>query len=470
MAHAVVLTNGFVYDDHWTILRNPALERSALDLLSALFTLDGALVDASRPLMVITSWLERRAFGAGNSIAGHAISLALHLGCVALVARLAFWLVRRRADALAVAAIWSVLPAHVEVIAAINYREDLLASLGVLGALDVLLRPSPVEHGWRRAACVGGALAFALAGKESAMAFVLLVPALAPWDPAWWRRRERSLTAVALVVGLYLSWRMAIPAESAPPRVGSTLAEATARVPGYLGWTAIRPFLPTTSPIYEPLDLPLVSVLALGALVLGALVLCVRHRTRPAAQAGLVLMLAPLVTSPWVGPINERADRYVYLASVGVILLVVLGIRALLARMRAGKRVGLIAGAVGVLALSLGSARAAGTWRDDTRLWTTAVEHAPRSAKAWAGLGWAHRRAGRLDESQAALDRALGLEPERPGTWVVVGGLRLVRGDIEGAQEVVRRLDGVQPRPSGLERLRRCLGAAAPAQCLGDAP
>lgn len=474
LAYGSAARFGFVYDDHWTLVHNPSLERPLGALMRSLAALDPTVPDVSRPAMVLLHWLERRAFGLGSAWGYHTVSLGLHVACTLLAWRLAFLLVRRRAVALGAAALWSALPVHAEVVAAINYREDLLATAGVLGVALLLLAPTSSSHGWGRAACASAALALGLAAKESAMVVLLLVPALAPAERSWWRRRERSLVASLAVIGAYLMWRLGSP-EDLVPRASSTLAEASWAMPGYLAWTVVRSLLPFGStPLYEPLSLPSVAVVGCALAWVAALGVASRHRGHAAGAAGLLLLLAPVATSPWVGPINARADRYVYLASLGAALLIAWSAHAGLRRVGARghsstprRWLPLLTGAA-LLAMAVASARASSTWRDDLELWTEGVRRAPTSAKAWAALGWARRRAGDHDGSERALRRSLALEPDRAATWVVLGGLELARGNRERAEEIARRLGQAEPAPVGAERLRRCLRASAPARCLGD--
>ncbi len=473
LAYAPTLSFGFVYDDHWTILHNAALDAPLGTLLTRLQAGDPTIVDVTRPVMVLSTWIERVVFGRSHAVGYHAVSVGLHLACVVAASHLARTILRRARLAPVAAAAWSVLPVHAEAVSAINYREDLFATLGVLGVLTAVLAPSPTAHGWGRATCASVALALGLGGKESAVIVAVLIPALAPWEPSWWRRRERTWTGLGAVLGAYLAWRASMPEASALPRASLPFAKAMQSLPVYLGWTSWRSWVPVGSqPLYPPLDAPLPWAVVLGVAALGGLALCLRHRTRPWARAALLLCIAPLASSPWVGPINARADRYVYLGSLGAALLAVWAADLLLDRLKAwgwatSRVAPMLAGGVLLLACA-GAASASAVWRDDVTLWTAAVDAVPHSAKAWASLGWAHRRAGDHGASQRALDRSLALDPDRADTWVVLGGLRLVRGDRRGVQEVVRRWSTSDPRPRGLERLERCLGSPTPARCIGD--
>src|SRR6185295_8564529 len=95
-----------------------------------------------------------------------------------LVFLLAFALFRSFAAALAAGLAFAVMPLHSEVVSAVNYREDLLAALGVFGAAVLCFWPAPKAQKWWPYA-TAALWFYALASKESALSAPLLVGALA---------------------------------------------------------------------------------------------------------------------------------------------------------------------------------------------------------------------------------------------------------------------------------------------------
>src|SRR5262245_36488217 len=73
-----VLGFEFVYDDHWTIIENRALDRPLSSLIASIATGHvSAIPDSTRPAMLASIWLDRRVFGA-SPIGYHAHSLLLY--------------------------------------------------------------------------------------------------------------------------------------------------------------------------------------------------------------------------------------------------------------------------------------------------------------------------------------------------------------------------------------------------------
>ena len=129
--------------------------------------------------MVLGHWVERRAFGL-SPWGYHLDSLLLYGLVCALAASVALLVTRRRDMALFAGCFFAVAPIHAEVVAAVNYREDLFAGLGTLGVLACLGTPARAAGDARtgpgavrtvaRALGVGVLLAVALGQGERARA------------------------------------------------------------------------------------------------------------------------------------------------------------------------------------------------------------------------------------------------------------------------------------------------------------
>ncbi|MEZ4338902.1 MAG: tetratricopeptide repeat protein [Sandaracinaceae bacterium] len=470
-----------VYDDHWTIVDNPTLRHPLPEILRALWSGRAqGIPDASRPAMVVTAWLDHRLFGA-SSVGTHLTSLALYLACVGALASLAFSLTRSRALAFTTALLWGVMPLHAEAVVSASYREDLLATLGVFAGLAVVLRPTATPHGWGRAATAAGCFALGLLGKESGLVLVPLLLALGPWDRAFWTRRERSLTALAAVALLYLSWRFGLAvAGDGVARAdvsGFAALNASARYVCWSVWRSATPFETQAffSDLGDASPLWWLPVLALVGAWVG-----LRSRAPAVATALAILVIGAWMTSPLIGPVNERADRYLVISTAGTALLWAMGVARVVRRLRrerAWVRPALIAGPI-ALALGIQAHLASAVWTNDERLWTHGTEAAPSSPGPWDGLAWARRQRRDLDGAERALARAEALDPDRAQTRLSRAYLLLLTGRREEAMDVLGQLEReAPPDPAGgpelrgLSRARRCAGTAsdeAMGRCLGE--
>jgi protein O-mannosyl-transferase len=445
VAHGPAVRGGFVYDDSWTILSNPVVREpgNLRALLGAGFGRD-QVPDAGRPVMLasvmVDWWLWGRA-----PLGYHLQNLLWHLGVTLLLFAGLRRLTGRVGVAAVAAALHAVHPLHVEVVAAINYREDLLATFFLLASLAALAavgrprqRTPAVALGLRGLAFVA-AMAACLS-KESAYIGVVLLALVeifrGPGRPfAALRRAWADLLLMVVPALVAFAWRWWV---FSAPAIVSTTAELPAErfdrwrtllagcrffVAGlgqYLWPAQLSPEYPP--PASGALATAL-SVAALAGLALaGGIALCIllTRRGAPAlASLGLLWALAAYLPHLGLVPLtNLRADRYFYLPGLGLALLVVvLGDRLLARPALAGVRfpgvpLPAVAAMVGVLLLASRSWRQGRIWRDDGVLFQAAVKAAPAAPRAWRGLATAALHGGRTLDALAAVDRALALSDD----------------------------------------------------------
>jgi hypothetical protein len=486
-AFARALLGQFVYDDRWTIVENRWLDRP-LSELSSLLASGAALTrrvpDATRPLMPLGHWFERRVFGLAPW-GYHLDSLLLYAACCVLALRVGWMVTRRRDVALVSACFFAVAPLHAEVVAAVNYREDLFATLGTLGALLCLCSPSPALFSGpapasprelrRRATCGAACLGLAALGKESAILFVPLVVVVAwcaPWCLEAARRRTPVLVAIGTVLGMWLVWRGSLALHGddiplAPRRPFFQLLLRTARFEVRGVGYALFPFSYLPDHWRQP-DATMAWLVPCVSLVFAVIVLGRGRQTRVPALGVALALVAPLPCCPLVRPINEYADRYFFLGVLGG------GLVWGWAAMHLARKLGKVRGewlAVAVLPLAVLAFRAAGIWRSERTLWTAAAELTPASPRAWAALSRVHRLAGERDEADATVERALALAPDYVPAQVTQIYNELAFGRLSDARahldEMTRRGHG---DGGGLGKARSCaqLDEAEAARCIAQ--
>jgi len=492
LCFARVVTLGFAYDDGWTLVSNRALSRPFAFLMHAVLwgtKATAAIADSTRPTMVASIWIERRLFGT-NPSGFHASSLVLYAACCAVAALVLLALTRRTRIAIAGGAFFAVAPIHAEPVAAVNYREDLFAGLGVMIALAWLFSPRARPERWRSVVLVAGAWLIGLLGKESAVALVPLFAGLALLrrpDRDWWVERKRSLVALGIVLAAWGAWRFSlrlrgvddVPLAAPAGLAAKLLGTARYEVQALLG--SVAPF--GWSPEYDPQgSASAVWLLPLAAAVLATGWLARRRATLPLAVGIALSLLAALPTSPLVGPANERADRFLFLSVLGGALIwgwvAERAVVALHARIAAPsswpqRLVHPVAPAALLLPLlgpmAVVSQSAVTAWRDDFTLWTVASERAPGSYRTWVGLARAQRQRGDLDAAEQSVGRALTLFPNSLSAHVTRAYNRISRGDLEGARADIQRVrDLGGPRQRGLRRAAQCveLEVAAAKKCI----
>jgi protein O-mannosyl-transferase len=145
---------------------------------------------------------------------------------------------------------------------------------------------------------------------------------------------------------------------------------------------------------------------------------------------------------------QSMADRYMYIPSLGIFLILGLG-AADLAKKYKVRETACVAAAVGVLlAFSLVTYRQIGFWKDSLTLWSHALAVTEDNFAAEDGLGGALVQQGRTDEAYAHFQRAAALVPDDPVAHADMGVYLHQHGDLPGAireYEIMLQLNSLPP-------------------------
>lgn len=483
-AFGVSLGGAFVYDDDWTLRHNAHLGDSLASLMRACWhgeARDLKIPDATRPAMIASTWIDHRLFGL-NALGYHVDSLLLAAAASVLAGLAVFGMVRRTRFALLAAGFFAAAPLHAEVVSAVNDREDLLAAIGIFGALALLFRPRTDDGagaaGVWRIAGVAAAWLLALCAKESAVVLVPLVACVLVLQPGarrrgWVQVREGSLLALLATFLVWGSWRFGLRfgGDDVPLAKGLGAVERLLRTARYESWAVGHELLPLfPSPEHARPGPASMAWLAVLAAIVAATVGLARRRQTWLPALGLALAgIAPLATSPLVGPINELADRYLFVGVLGGAIVWAWAIEQVWRR--AGSRVALVVCVVLACILVARSARSAAVWHDERSLWTEATRDAPSSSRAWAGLSRAARLEGHVDEALTHAQRAIALDPSYAPAHLTQAYNLIRAGRLDEAQVEIDFVERHAPESPGLARARGCIArpAAEAASCI-DAP
>jgi tetratricopeptide (TPR) repeat protein len=424
----------FVFDDRGIIELNPLMQ-DIRDLprlaVSPYWTLKPGGGSLYRPLTTVSLALDRQIAGGMRAWWFHLVNVLLHGLVTLLLTRLTLELLPGALAASTAGLLFAVHPVHVEAVAGVVGRADLLSAAALLAAV-LWHRRALSESGGRFVAPAWAAVFLAIMAKESgvAAAFVCAVAdAACPVAGAPARRRTALYAGYGVALAIALLLRLAVlgsigtgqpipfidnPAAAAGFPAGRlTALGAVARYAALLAWprrlSADYSFdqIPIIRTLLDPLAMAgaLIVVLVLG----GGMWL-----VRRSPVLGFALLFAAIAAAPvsnlvfFIGTL--LAERLLYLPSVGICLLI--GGVAALRRPRLPPW--LIPGAVALLAL-LGGARAAlriPDWKDDLALYRSAVTVSPSSARIRHNLGNAYLRRGALREAEAEFRAALAIYPE----------------------------------------------------------
>lgn len=375
-----------------------------------------------------------------------------------------------------VAALFALHPLHVESVAWVSARKDVLSTLFAflaLGAYGSYAR----RGGVGRYTLTALLLALGLMSKPMlvTLPFVFLL-----WDywPLGRLRLGRTQEAVRLVVEKlpFLALSLAASAVTliVQGRAGAvaSVAEVPVRlraanaVVSYARYLEKMIWPRDLSPVYPHPNLPGGTPLefwqvAAAALLLVTLTAAVWASRRPYARMGWLWYLGTLV--PVIGLVQvggqAMADRYTYIPLIGPFIVVVWGAGDLVARRAAGPR-RWVAAAVAVtvlLALALASRAQARHWRNSIALARHALREAPRSPHMQMNLGVALQQAGKPDRALRHYREAAQIAPHSPKLHNNVGNALEVQGRRDEAIAHYRQALVLEP---GFARAHANLGSA----------
>lgn len=446
-----VFARAFIRDDAYIVAENALLRAwSSLPTLLSTGYWEGAMgagapVQEYRPALMLSFFLNRQLLGAGPW-GFRLVNVLLHAGvCAALYAALKRRLAPRAA--LAAAALFAVLPVHVEAVSYIAGRSEILVLLFLLLAwLDF---EGPSER-WRR-----GLLwqALALLSKEQAVLFPLFLAAADHVDGSLRSSSRRrlhlrlwGLTAASLALRFAVLGRpfhggmdyfAGVPLLSKWLTVAKfwTLHYAAPMLTG-LGLNAdySRPLFPDAGPGDAAAWLCLTLWLAAGAASLEAL-----RRRKPAALLGAVFFLPLLPTSNLIIHLDTiGAERFLYTPSIAFCVLGGLAF----ARLPAGAA--LWAPLLAVF-YAWGAVARQRVWRDELSYATATVRDNPVSAGARSAYGVEMAKKGRLKEAEESFKQAITFNRNHPAPYYNLGRLYLEQGRLEEAEAALAKLEGGDP-------------------------
>jgi Tfp pilus assembly protein PilF len=506
------LSFGFVYDDEILIVNNPLI--LSWKTLPAYFTQSltswvypGLAANYYRPGLFIWLLINRTLWGL-NTLGWHVSTLFLHVLVTLSVYLLARRILRDRLAAVLAGAVFALHSIHVETTAWVMGFPDSLVALAVITSfLCYLNGRSSSRH--RATWLAGSTLLFALGifTRENAVALLVIIAAY-EWIESQQsgdlqralrtRARIRAcLNAVApylAVTGVYLVARVVVlgglshvVTRISPATLLQTLPLVMATYLKHLLWPV------GLSAFY---DIPYIDRPGLGnfwlplgvLLVVGAGLWWWSKKSRQAAIASLwfIVPALPILNLSVFPPGEPLHDRYMYLPSVGFVLLLALGLRRLgsSARRLLGQPAApLVCGTILVALLGFETISYSSYWSDNLTLYRRGVEIAPqnniannnlanefvtrgrydeairlyqqvlaRSPDFWLSnynLGFCYYKLNQLEAAQQFLGRAIAIDPGNPDQFVYLGLVKFKMGRLGEAESALRHAIAIRPNGRG---------------------
>ena len=371
-----------------------------------------------------------------------------------------------------VAALFAVHPQHVESVAWVSERKDVLSGLFFVLTLGAYL--GYVRHGRQptRYALLLIAFALALLAKPMVVTLPALLLLIDFWPlgqlglasdaagssavdgrPTVSRLVLEKIPLCAMALGVCFMTLETHATGTVSQTWSARLGNAAVSAVTYLvqlfyplDLAAYYPFPPGGPPPWKVAG-ALAILIALSAAALFG------RRRYPYAFVGWLWylgMLTPVLGLIKIGPL-AMADRYTYLPSIGLYIALAWGGTSLTSGKRE-KRWALVAGTAAALAVLIGLAAWQTTfWRDDETLWRHALACTADNGKAEIGLADALRRRGQADEAIAHYERAMQFAIDA-SPYVNFGGLLADRGKLNEAIALYRRALAMEP-DAGLANL-----------------
>ncbi len=409
---AQVAQFGFLhFDDNEYVYENPNV-MSPFSVETVRWAFASGQYNNWHPLAWLSHKLDYNLFGLRPG-AHHAVNLLFHL----LNTLLLFEILRRAAGREAiwksavVAALFAVHPLHVESVAWISERKDVLSTffglLALLAYIGFAKRPRVVFY-LIALAC----FALSVMSKSMLVTLPCVLLLLDYWplqrlgQPLVWRTVLRRIAekipffAVAIAASLIAMHLKSDQQFAWHDRVVFTLvsyASYLAKAIWPFGLAAHYPFPHGALPLWKPLSAATLLI-AISALALA------QWRRRPHLTMGWFWFVGTLLPASGIVQVGNHmmADRYTYVPLIGLCIAAAWGVGDALARMRIPPRA--IAALAGLWIAGLAAASAVQThyWRDMRPLMSHAVRVTSNNCLALYDLGMMDLNEGRYD---AALDR-----------------------------------------------------------------
>lgn len=413
-------------DDNLYVFENPMVKRG-LGLDGVLWALTTFHAANWHPLTWISLMVDVSLFGVAPGV-HHLVNVAFHLLNTALLFLVLRQMTGRHGLALWVAALFALHPLHVESVAWISERKDVLSTafwLLTIGAYHRYVRAH--ERKWYLLSLM--TMILGLMSKPMLVTVPLTLLILDVWP----LERISLSGSFPWARVIRLSWEKA-PffllsiaaglATIAAQRTGNAVSDlmdlpfairASNAIVAY-GVYLFQTIWPVSLTLFYPHPLrvqifPLITAM-LGIGLISALAIECR-RTRPYWIAGWLwffVTLIPVIGLLQVGA-QSHADRYTYVPLIGIFVAIVWELDTM-GRIRfSSPRILPIGGLLALMALTGVSIQGISLWRDSEILFTHAIQVTDRNFLAYNNIGVFYARNGEIKKSISHFQKALDIVP-----------------------------------------------------------
>jgi tetratricopeptide (TPR) repeat protein len=464
-----VLDAGFItFDDGEYVNHNPRV-LMGLSWSNVAWALQTRHFSNWHPVTWLSHMLDAQLYG--DRPAGHHLTnVLIHAACAIVLMRVLHAMTGAVWRSAVVAMLFAWHPLHVESVAWVSERKDVLAGLFWLLTTAAYVKyvraqTPAVRGGWY--AAVIALFAVGLMSKAMLVTLPAVLLLLDYWPlgrlqprPVSWRAVGRlaleKLPLLLLAVG---ASAMSVVTQ----RAGGSLNTLAAIPLGFrmrnavvsYGWYLLKTVAPTDLAIFypHPATIPGGSIdmahVALSAAALAAIsvVAAAGARRRPYLLVGWLWFLGTLV--PVIGLVQvggqARADRYTYIPLIGVFVAIAWCLGDWASRTDARRRIAVGGVSIALVACLALTSRQASYWHDDVTLFAHALESTRNNYVAYNNLGTALADAGEYAAAEAQYVEAVRIKPDYANGYASLGATRLAAGDLRGAAGALQRALQLEP-------------------------
>jgi tetratricopeptide (TPR) repeat protein len=447
---------GFVnFDDNLYVYENPVVQKG-LTWEGFRWALTYGKIGHWHPLTWVSHMLDCQLYGL-NPGGHHLTNVLLHTAAAILL----FLVLRQMTGFLwrsaFVAAVFAIHPLHVESVAWVSERKDVLSGVFFMLTLGAYVRyvrrpPSMIRYG---AVVLLFALGLLSKNMLVTLPFVLLLLDYWPLNrfsdfsfQVMLRRVAEKTPLFVLTVGSCVATAL-VPEKLTAERLpfGLRMENAVVSYVTYL-WQMIHPFgLPCLYP--NPANyLPFWQVAgAVGLLLAISGAVFAFRKTHPYFVVGWLWYLGMMI--PVIGIVQianyAHADRYTYLPQIGLYLLLTWAAADLCAGWRHRRVVLGGCSTVILVALIFCTRTQASYWRNSESLWTHTLACTSGNYIAHNDLGEDLLQKGRLDEAMDHFKKAVKIAPTYADGYYNLGNALMQIGHLGEAMELFRKVLEIQP-------------------------
>ena len=476
VAYGHVINFNFVgYDDELYVTANRQVQ-SGISLEGIVWAFKTPL-GSWHPLTWLSHMLDYQMFGS-DPFGHHGVNLLLHT----LNACLLFWILQQMTGAVwrsaFVAGLFALHPFHVESVAWVSSRKDLLSTF-----FGLLAMAAYYQYTHKRKILNYMAVIFLLLSGLMAKPMLVTFPFVLLLLDYWPLRRLQKeqhlsncntieytdhcskhffklvyekmplfvLVSFVMVLTYIFQQRdgAVVPWDVFP--LGIRIANAIVAYETYI----FKTIYPVNLSVFYPHpgnSLPVWQVLGAGLLITVMFIFAVRSaRQYPYILIGLFWYLGTLI--PVIGIIQigaqAMADRYTYIPLIGLFIIVAWGLSDLLGKFRYQLHLFVGGGLIILSTLTMMTYFQVQHWENEITLFEHAIRINPYNSRAHINLAIALSKAGKFDEAEFHLKEVLRINPQNPRAEFYLGNLMYEKGSFDKAAFYYRQTLKIKPTYSG---------------------